>query len=47
MIQDVIKTIGERAEQEPDRVVYGYLGRTNTYGELKRWWPSGLWMTSN
>ena len=36
MIQDVIKRIDEIAEQEPDRVVYDYLGKTNTYGELKQ-----------
>ena len=33
MIQDVIKKIDEIAEQEPDRVVYDYLDKTNTYGE--------------
>lgn len=36
MIQDVIKKIDEIADREPDRVVYDYLGKTNTYGELKR-----------
>lgn len=36
MIKDVIKTIDEIAEKEPDRVVYDYLGQTNTYGELKK-----------
>ena len=36
MIQDVIKKIDEIAEQEPDRVVYDYLGKTNTYGDLKK-----------
>lgn len=35
MIKDVIKTIDSIAERDPDRVVYDYLGATNTYGELK------------
>ena len=35
MIQDVIKRIDEIAENEPDRVVYDYLGETNTYGDLR------------
>lgn len=36
MIQDVIKKIDEIAANEPDRVVYDYLGETNTYGDLKK-----------
>ncbi|MBA1392310.1 D-alanine--poly(phosphoribitol) ligase subunit 1 [Lactobacillus sp. XV13L] len=36
MIKDVIKKIDEIALAEPDRVAYDYLGKTNTYGELKR-----------
>lgn len=36
MIEDVIKKIEEIAINDPDRVVYDYLGKTNTYGELKK-----------
>lgn len=36
MIEDVIKKIEEIAINDPDRVVYDYLGETNTYGELKK-----------
>lgn len=36
MIEDVIKKVEEIAINEPDRVVYDYLGETNTYGELKK-----------
>lgn len=36
LIKDIIEKIDEIANQEPDRVVYDYLGTTNTYGELKK-----------
>lgn len=36
MIKDVIKKIDEIAQVEPYRVAYDYLGKTNTYGELKK-----------
>lgn len=36
MIKDVIKKIDEIAVKDPNREVYDYLGKTNTYGELKK-----------
>lgn len=36
MIKDVIKKIEEIAISDPDRIVYDYLGKTNTYGDLKK-----------
>ncbi|MGQ5708520.1 D-alanine--poly(phosphoribitol) ligase subunit DltA [Lactobacillus sp. PSON] len=36
MIKDVIKKIEEIATSDPDRIVYDYLGKTNTYGDLKK-----------
>ncbi|QNQ84399.1 D-alanine--poly(phosphoribitol) ligase subunit DltA [Lactobacillus sp. PV037] len=36
MIKDVIKTIDEIAIKDPNRIVYDYLGETNTYGDLKK-----------
>ena len=36
MIKDVIKKIDEIATNDPDRVVYDYLGKTNTYDDLKK-----------
>lgn len=36
MIEDVIKKIEEIAVNDPDRIVYDYLGETNTYGDLKK-----------
>lgn len=35
MIKDIITKIDEIAASEPDRIVYDYLGETNTYGDLK------------
>lgn len=35
MIEDVIKQIDAIAEKDPDRIAYDYLGKTNTYGDLK------------
>lgn len=36
MIKDIIRKIDEVALAEPDRIVYDYLGQTNTYAELKQ-----------
>ena len=36
MIKNVIKRIDEIAEKESDRIAYDYLGKTNTYGDLKK-----------
>ena len=36
MIKDVIKQIDQIAVNDPDRIAYDYLGKLNTYGELKR-----------
>lgn len=36
MIKDVIKTIDQIAVEDPNRIVYDYLGKTNTYGDLKK-----------
>ncbi|MDF7639806.1 D-alanine--poly(phosphoribitol) ligase subunit DltA [Lactobacillus sp. ESL0791] len=35
MIKDIIKKIDKIAAEDPARVAYDYLGKTNTYGELK------------
>ncbi|MDD6416087.1 MAG: D-alanine--poly(phosphoribitol) ligase subunit DltA [Lactobacillus porci] len=34
--KNIIKAIDQIAVQEPDRLAYDYLGKTNTYGELKQ-----------
>lgn len=36
MIKDVIKQIDQIAVNDPDRIAYDYLGKLNTYGDLKR-----------
>ena len=36
MIKDVIKRIDQIATKDPNRIAYDYLGRLNTYGDLKR-----------
>ena len=36
MIKDVIKKIDEVAANDPNRIVYDYLGKTNTYDDLKK-----------
>ena len=36
MIKDVIKTIDQIASDDPNRIAYEYLGKTNTYGDLKK-----------
>ncbi|CCI82458.1 D-alanine--poly(phosphoribitol) ligase subunit DltA [Lactobacillus hominis] len=36
MIKDVIKAIDQVAIDDPSRVAYEYLGKTNTYGDLKK-----------
>lgn len=36
MIENVIKKIDEIAKNDPDRIAYDYLGKTNTYGDLKK-----------
>lgn len=36
MIKDVIKTIDQIAIKDPNRIAYDYLGKTNTYGDLKK-----------
>lgn len=36
MIKDVIKQIDNIAIEDPDRIAYEYLGKTNTYGDLKK-----------
>lgn len=35
-MRNVISAIEAIAEREPDRLVYDYLGKTNTYGDLKK-----------
>ncbi|MCT6903193.1 MAG: AMP-binding protein, partial [Lactobacillus sp.] len=36
MIKNVIEKIDEVAQKEPERIAYDYLGKTNTYGDLKK-----------
>ncbi len=36
MITNIIKRIDQIAINEPERIAYDYLGKTNTYGELKQ-----------
>lgn len=36
MIKNVIAKIDEIAQEDPDREAYDYLGKTNTYGDLKK-----------
>lgn len=36
MIKNIIKKIDDNAVKEPDRVIYDYLGKTDTLGELKK-----------
>ena len=33
-MRNIVKTIDEIAQREPDRVVYDYLGQKNTYADL-------------
>ena len=34
-MENIISRIDRIATENPDRIAYDYLGRTNTYGELK------------
>ncbi|MGO2953031.1 MAG: D-alanine--poly(phosphoribitol) ligase subunit DltA [Lactobacillus sp.] len=42
-MDNIIETIDQVAEADPKRIVYDYLGHTNTYGDLKR--RSDAWAT--
>lgn len=43
MIENIIKKIDQIAQDNPDLLVYDYLGKTNTYGDLKK--RSDEWAT--
>ena len=34
-MENIISRIDRIATENPDRIAYDYVGRTNTYGELK------------
>ena len=36
MIENIIEKIDEVAQAEPERIAYDYLGKTNTYSDLKK-----------